>query len=320
MEERDVSQADDQPGLTDEGPPDAADDRIATAVAEPVADPGCTCGRPGGRCVCGAEDVPNSISDPAPAYVYAIGRVEPRFPSLALEKEFAQATGRQATAGLTDRQVLHDVLSRRENRYLARQLCYVLTIEGLETYILQPRDPADVDLLIDAVRAAPSPVDLDVVIGVRGPIAPQELCNGLLVPMVFFDQLYSFDRDSLIKSVPRPQGMTAKQFEPTANELFDRFIQVADNAGATDEHRALNYAAVRYPAIYANAVQQYASDFSLSGVDVLLSSLSGVRSIVDIILSYTNRNNDFTEKFFARVDVTEEFPFLVTKLSPYYDH
>src|SRR5262245_41387678 len=50
--------------------------------------------------------------------------------------------GRAETAGLTDRQVLHDVLSQRENRYLARQLCYVLTIAGLETYILQPRDPA----------------------------------------------------------------------------------------------------------------------------------------------------------------------------------
>jgi hypothetical protein len=28
---------------------------------------------------------------------------------------------------------------------------------------------------------------------------------------------------------------------------------------------------------------------------------------------------DFLEKFFVRVDVTEEFPFLVTKMSPYYD-
>ena len=34
--------------------------------------------------------------------------------------------------------------------------------------------------------------------------------------------------------------------------------------------------------------------------------------------AYTNRNTDFTEKFAVRVDVTEEFPFLVTKLSPYY--
>jgi len=35
--------------------------------------------------------------------------------------------------------------------------------------------------------------------------------------------------------------------------------------------------------------------------------------------SYTNRNTDFTEKFFVRADMTEEFPFLVTKMSPYYD-
>jgi hypothetical protein len=49
------------------------------------------------------------------------------------------------------------------------------------------------------------------------------------------------------------------------------------------------------------------------------SPLSGTRKIMDCIFSYTNRNTDFTEKFFVRVDVTEEFPFLVAKLSPYYD-
>src|SRR5262245_28529364 len=58
------------------------------------------------------------------SYVYAIGRVEPRFPRLEVEKEFAQATGRADTAGLTDRQALHAVLSERQNRYLVRQLCW----------------------------------------------------------------------------------------------------------------------------------------------------------------------------------------------------
>jgi hypothetical protein len=319
MEEHEMPRSNGQAVVTTEGSVTAADDQIGTAVAEPVHNPACTCGRPDGSCVCGAEDASSPDGNPAPSYVYAIGRVEPRFASMASEKEFAQAAGRAETAGLTDREVLHDVLSQRENRYLARQLCYVLTVSGLETYILQPRDPADFELLIDAVRADPTPADLDVVVGIRGPIAPPELSGGLLVPIVFFDQLYSFDRDSLIKSVPRPQGVTAKQFEPTANELFDRVMQVADNAGAMDEHRALNYVAVRYPAIYANAVEQHAADFSLSGVDVLPSSLSGVRNIVEIILSYTNRNTDFTQKFFVRVDVTEEFPFLVAKLSPYYD-
>jgi hypothetical protein len=254
-----------------------------------------------------------------PGYVYALGRAEPRFPSLAVEKEFAQATGRAGTAGLTDREALHAVLTQRHNRYLARQLCWVLTIEGLETYLLRPRDPADFDLLVGAVRPTPRPTDVDVVIGVRGPIAPPELCNGLMVPIVVFDQLYSFDVDALIGAIPRPENVDEARFRPAAEEVFARIMQMADNAGATDEHRGLNYEAVRDPSIYAKAVEQFGRDFSLSAVDVRPSPLSGTRRVVEVIFSYTNRKTDFTEKFFVRVDVTEEFPFLVTKLSPYYD-
>jgi hypothetical protein len=195
----------------------------------------------------------------------------------------------------------------------------VLSIQGLETYLLQPRDPADIDLLVEAIRPAPSPNDIDVVIGVRGAIAPPEMCNGLMVPIVAFDQIYSFDRDALIKAIPKPGKTTAAQFGPAAEELFNRIMQLTDNAGATDEHRALNYLAMRYPAIYAKAAEEFGRDCSLTGVEVRPSPLSSTRKIVDVIFSYTNRNTDFTEKFFVRVDVTEEFPFLVTKLSPYYD-
>jgi hypothetical protein len=137
-------------------------------------------------------------------------------------------------------------------------------------------------------------------------------------PIVVFDQIYSFDRDGLVKAIPRP-GEAPEQFERAAEEVFDRIMQMTDNAGATDEHRALNYLAMRYPAIYARAAEQFRSDFSMSGVEVRPSPLSGARKIVDVIFSYTNRNTDYTEKSFVRCDVTEEFPFLVTKLSPYFD-
>jgi hypothetical protein len=253
------------------------------------------------------------------SYIYALGRVEPRFPSPALEKEFVQATGRAETVGLTDRQAVHAVLSERSNRYLARQLCWVLTIEGVETYILRPHDPADFDLLLEAVRPAPRPTDVDVVIGVRGPIAPPEMCNGLVVPVVMFDQMYSFDVDSFIKSIPRPETIAEDRFESAAEELFERMMQIADNAGATDEHRALNYLAVRYPAIYAQATESFGQNSSLTAVEVHPSRLSGTRKIVDVIFSYTHRNTDVIDKYFVRVDVTEEFPFLVSKLSPYYE-
>ena len=257
----------------------------------------------------------------APSFVYALGRIQPRFSGLAAEKEFAQVTGRADAAGLTDREALQAILSDRANRYMARQLCWVFMIEGVETYLLVPRDPADLDLLVDAIRPTPNPTDLDVVIGILGPLAPAEGC-GLVVPIVVFDQLYSFDRDTLLGAIPRPDDIPEEdddRFRATAAELLDRILQMADNAGATDEHRALNYLTVRYPAIYARTAAAYTANASLTAVDVRPSRLRGVRTVVDVIFSYTHRQTDVTEKYFVRVDVTEEFPFLVTKLSPYYD-
>jgi hypothetical protein len=265
---------------------------------------------------------PTTSASSAPNFVYALGRIEPRLPSLAVEKEFVQVTGSADAAGLTDREAFQTVLVDRANRYLVRQLCWIFEIEGLETYLLAPRDPADLELLVEAVRPRPAPTDLDVVVGVLGPLAPPEACNGLVIPVVGFDQLYSFDRDALLSAIPRPKSIPAKEdgrFRAAAAELLDRILQMADNAGATNEHRALNYLAVRYPAIYARTAEAYAGDAALTAVDVRPSRLSGVRRIVDVIFCYTHRQTDVTEKYFVRVDVTEEFPFLVTKMSPYYE-
>jgi hypothetical protein len=246
-------------------------------------------------------------TQPQPAsYVYAIGRIEPRFPRLSIEKEFAQVTGRDNTKGLSDRQVLHAVLSKKENRYLARQIVWVMTIGGLATYILLPRDPADLALLVESLRPDPDPSDLDVLIGLKGPIAPPEMCNGLMVPIVIFEQIYSFDRDTLIKAIPKPEKMNSKEFVAAAEELFDRIMLMTDNAGATDGDRALNYLAVRYHRVYEAVAEAFARNEFLSGIEVQSSRLSGVRNVVDVI--------------FARVDVTECFPFLMTKMTPYYDH
>src|SRR5439155_23997912 len=122
---------------------------------------------------------------------------------------------------------------------------------------------------------------------------------------------YSFARDSRIKNIPNPKKTDAKVFAAASAELLARILQMADNAGAADEHRALNYLAVRYPAIYSRTAEAYVSNASLTAVDVRPSTLSGGRRIAEVIFSYTSRNTDVTEKHFVRVDVTEEFPFLV---------
>jgi len=271
-------------------------------------------------CGCSSRSGEN-FGDPAtpPAYVYALGRIEARFPSLSVEKEYAQAIARNSNSGRTDSRTLQETLADRNNRYLARSMCWVFSIEGLPTYIVKLRDPSDLDLLVSALRPAPRATDVDVVIGVRGPLATFEMCNGLIVPVVFISQIYSFDIDSLIQSIPRPEKLAADDFAAAAEEVFARIQQMADNAGSTDEHRALNYLALRYSGIYTQAAVAFAQNSSLTAVETRTSPLSGTRRIIEVIFTYTSRTTDVADKYFARVDVTEEYPFLVSKLGPYFD-
>ena len=293
---------------------------VTAATLTPSAGAGTTPIAEGTGCPnCGGTPSEESANTPPRIPIYALGRIEARFPSPAIEKEFLQAVGRSDSSGQTNQEALHEALSRRENRYLARKLCWVLKVQGIETYILVPMDPADIELLVDAIRPAPSPLDIDVVIGRRGPIAPPEVCNGLMIPIVAFEQIYSFDSQTLIKSIPKPERAKGQKFEATAQELLRYIIDNLDNAGAADADRARNYLLMRYPAIYVKCFECQENELSLRTIETKPSHLSGTRNLVDVILSFSHRKTDVTEKYFVRVDVTEEFPFLVSKLSPYFD-
>ena len=270
-----------------------------------------------GNCpTCAAAQASPPMSPPT--CVYVIGHIEPRYPLLSVEKEAMQAVSRAGATKDTDRQIMAKVLQDPNNKYLVRQLCWVLSVQGIETYILAPRD-GNYQPLVDAYRAEPNPGDLELVIGIRGPIAPPTMCNGLLVPILIFDQIYAFDRKSLLDSIPVPKDAEAKKFPAAAAEMFDRIIQQTDNQGTTPEDIAKNYLAVRYARIYALAAEQFANNCSFTSIDVLPSPLSGTRKVVDVVFSFTDRATDVVSKYFVRVDVTECFPFLVSKMAPYYD-
>ena len=279
----------------------------------------CACGK-GEGCSCGSDAGKMSSHQ----YVYAIGKVVHRFPNRSLELELAQATGRrpdEETRGGPREEIIHNALTDRANRYIARQICYVLNIEKLETYILVPSDPLDIDRLAEALRPTPTEagiIDVDVIIGRRGQMASPQICNGLMVPIVMVDQIYSFDRDTLLKAIPRRKGENEDQFKKTSTALFNQIIQITDNAGATDEHRSLNYLAVRYDEIYHRTQLMQDENYSFSAVDVRPSPLSGARKVVDVIFSYENGPNRAIQKWFVRVDVTEEFPFLVSPMQQYF--
>ena len=139
--------------------------------------------------------------------------------------------------------MLHKTL--KENRYLANEVCWVFSVEGVETYILFPRDSSLLDQFIEAVKPSQRGTDTDVVIGTRGPMAPAEMCNGLVLPLVLVDRWYSFDRPALTGAIKKPRisKWQRKRFGPLPMSSSICIQQITDNVGGTDEHRAVNYLA-----------------------------------------------------------------------------
>lgn len=257
---------------------------------------------------CGLKSLP---------YVYVLGQVEARFPSRSIEKEFVQVIERSKSPNLEHKQAFYSVLSQPENRYLARKLSWILTMEGVPIYILLPSGPEDLVVLLEAIRPSDCPLDRRVVIGRKGPTASPDMC-GLEVPMVLVDQIYPLEYSNFVKSI-HPESVPDEKFKTATAEMFRRMMQIADNTGSTDKHRALNYLSVRYPAIYAKVAEEQERNFSLTSVEAVSSRLSDSRKIISVVFTFTNKETGIVEKYFVRVDVSEEYPFLVTKMSPYYD-
>jgi hypothetical protein len=252
-----------------------------------------------------------------PAFVYALGRLTVRIPSLSIEKELAHAGKRGDARGLTDQATLRAVLCEPANRYLARLVCWAFTVAGEPTYFLVPRDAGDLDAFLAALDSEPDPERVEHLVGVRGSVASPQMCNGLQLAMVTVGHLDTFTLPELLGEAKPPRGVEPAQFLASAKELFWRIHTLSDNVGSSELHRAVNFLAAKYGAIYSQVAAEQAENNSLSGLDARVRKLAGGRRGVDVVFSFTDRQTDVTHKYYARVDVTEEFPFLVKKLAPY---
>jgi Subtilase family/PatG Domain/PatG C-terminal len=301
-----------------EQPPSPQLADFAVRPPQTVTPAGCGCGAPDGHCTCYKPGAGLS------GFVYATGTIEADYPNTAIEREMqilARHLGvegdldRSNPTRLTeDRHWQYTVLStnRKLTRYIARQLRWRLTIEGFPVFVLSPGDPDYLDDMIDALarpkyakpetrgrkRAAEPKTssievspghadDLDVVIGVAG----ARTADGIAV---LTDQIFQITSNQLA-----PDGMTF-------------YAQVADNYGLTDEDRAFNFLAARYTPPLSQI-----EGFELAGMRMTPSRLGlGSDRIVRAI--YTLRNEAMAEKeFFLRVDVTNEFPMIVSPWQPY---
>ncbi|HSY00472.1 MAG TPA: hypothetical protein VLG91_24275 [Streptomyces sp.] len=317
-------------GVTDTSPPPEAGTRSASPAPTPAFHPDdsrpvsvesgvtqacCGCAEAGSHQGGGAGH-----GDTGPGYVYVLGRVRAVFPDLSVQHEFSQVASADGIRDATDADALHRVLSAPENRYLARQMCYVLSVQGLDTYVLEPVDPMGLDDLVAALRPVRDSRDLAVVVGTLGPVLPPGACQGLSVPVVHVEKIWAFDSRELIEAIDRPDDTSRKEFERTAREVLDRVLQLNNNAGLDPTHRALNYLTVREQEIYRKTSDMRAEGYTLSGVEAGPSRLSvGSQSVVTVVLSYTHRQTNVTEKLFVRVGLAGLFPYRVTPVQRYYD-
>jgi Subtilase family/PatG C-terminal/PatG Domain len=287
----------------------------------------CSCGAPGGQCTCEGTQADSG-------FVYAIGTVEAEYPNVAIEREM-QALAHEMNIELEpdkdmpmrlteNRLWQYKVLSpnKPRTRYIARQLSWRLTVEDVPALVLTPRDPSDFDQLIDCLKrkkyptpdngrgrargrarsdfrpgTSARPEDLDVVVGVRGP----HTADGIEVTV---DQIFQIE----------PEQYATTQ----GSGLFGYLAQLADNFGQTDRDRAYNYLIARYK-FAEDKFENVGEDFELAAAPTIVSRLSRGGRIVDVILTFRSTTLMVEKKYFLRVDVTHEFPMILTGLNPYLD-
>jgi hypothetical protein len=260
----------------------------------------------------------------------------------------------QSDPGQSLRDWYYRVLQRPEARYIARQVCWILKVQGQPAFYLSLRDLND---LPDLIKSLSLPEDhgndyyndLAVFVG-SSSLIPVETCPGVSAPVLAVDQLFRFSLDAMfdhaydhiVDKLKKKKGDLPKEEEDSRRneskkklkEIFHILAQSSDNFGDTYEGRALNYLAVRYAPVYEHYFLkcQYLPDaaddadpdrfYYLASVTVTPSPLTRVsvgKHIVDVIISYQNPKNSVIQKYFVRVDVSYMFPMIVNHYSPYID-
>jgi hypothetical protein len=251
-------------------------------------------------------------------YIYSIGKLEVRFPTLAVEREFQQRERhlllerKKAWADSGER--LFQVLT--SNPHLARAVCFVHLIGNIPAYVVAATGQEVMNSLIKAVRGVGQPDVWNIVIGKRGPMATPTTCGGLLAPIMACDQVYTFTIKEFVQSLlervkPVASARTHKNqnFEANIEDMFHRITGSMENLGAQDGHRALNYFLVQHPGLFL-AVTERADRATLDSIETRVTQGSIGNRVVTIILTFIEQATGVPERLFCRVDVTEEWPFV----------
>ncbi len=252
-------------------------------------------------------------------YVYAIGKLSVRLPSMGLEREFQQRqralfSEAKKTARSQEGKMAQVLLA---NPHIAKFSSFVLSVDGIPAYIVRPTGSLMLERLISALDHEPEEQKWVTIIGKRGDMANPSYTNGIVAPEMFCDVVYVFTVQNLmenliqqVKPILDSREWDAKEFNKKGSLLFHTIIGAPDNLGSMDGQRALNYLAVQHPGPYL-ATMEYDEKASLESIDTRVTEGPAGQKIVTVILKFVDRLTGIPSQVFTRVDVTEEWPFTV---------
>ncbi len=250
-------------------------------------------------------------------FVYAIGTLDVQFPSLGVEREFTHRERQTASSnnGVETRgERIHRVLS--QNHYLARNVCYTLSVGSVPAYVIAPVSASVGTDLVETISTIGQPTTRSVVIGQRVGNSAPETCGGLLLPVLACDLVYTFSLEDWCDGL----AATAKEaleackvkkgdFQTIATEVFNRVTSSMENIGGLDTHRALNYVAVQHPGFFIAAAER-ANTHVLDRIETRPVQARDARSHVAVIATFIQSRTGVPERLFCVIDVSERWPFV----------
>ncbi len=259
--------------------------------------------------------------------IIAVGSIRPLFPSLSIEKEFYQAADLEYTRSFVTQghnTLLFGILDKVENLYIAREMCWVLAIEGVDIYVVTPDSNRELTAMIGSIASRTSTADLDVIFGYLGPMSKPEQCNGVILPTVSCTQAYNFTYQQMVEKIMSATGADEDQ----AKNIFSHMLELTDNSGRGNDNRAINFVVLNsidiyilaYDMIYGEEIQKLdPKNFSLINIMTNPSRIQGEQVILDVIFTYRGNTTNVSQKWFCRVDVSGHYPYLVSGMAKYYN-
>lgn len=284
-----------------------------------------------------AQDVSYAVNGQTGNYIYAVGAIEPIFPSLSVEKEFLQCMDESDLGNEITHDQLFKVFSKksesglRENLYIAKQMVWIFKAKGQRLYIILPDTDETLDNFIDSLASPDDDLSCRAVVGIQLSITGELPDSDLSLPVVVCSQTFTINSKELIKNV-RDTLIKLKLIPPSTNEanklLLTPMMKLAQSLEQSDSKRAVIFALIRCPGTYSAIWRMIKGGFGAGAKDLAGYSLHNVQAnpstikwngkSYDVIFTFQGNTANRTMKLYCRVDVTGLYPFLISEMEKYF--